>query len=91
MVNFIHIAALGLVEASKLYVRATKHKVNTYYEYLNQSESCVLFQVSRSTSLIHFVHVIYVNNTLPLALAVQEISRHFRAAYGRSTEVHRSK
>ena len=28
------------------------------------------------------VHIVYVNNTLPLALAVHEISRHFWAAYG---------
>ena len=28
------------------------------------------------------MYIIYVNNTLPLALAVHEISRHFWAAYG---------
>ena len=28
------------------------------------------------------MYVIYVNNTLPLALTVHEISRHFWAAYG---------
>ena len=29
------------------------------------------------------MYIIYVNNTLPLALAVHEISRHFWAAYGK--------
>ena len=30
---------------------------------------------------IYNVYIIYVNNTLPLALAVHEIFRHFWAAY----------
>ena len=41
MVNFTHIAALCLVEASKLYIRATKHKVNMYDEYLTRPNNCV--------------------------------------------------
>ena len=28
------------------------------------------------------MYIIYVNNTLPLALTVHEITRHFWAAYG---------
>ena len=32
------------------------------------------------------MYIIYVNNTLPLALAVHEISRHFWAAYTRRNE-----
>ena len=30
------------------------------------------------------MYIINVNNTLPLALAVHEISRHFWAAYGQT-------
>ena len=33
--------------------------------------------------ILHIMYIIYVNNTLPLALAVHEISRHFWAAYDR--------
>ena len=34
------------------------------------------------------MYIIYVNNTLPLALAVHEISRHFWAAYALTTNSH---
>ena len=33
-----------------------------------------------------YMYTIYVNNTLPLALAVHEISRHFWAAYATTLE-----
>ena len=33
-------------------------------------------------------YIIYVNNTLPLALALHKISRHFWAAYGATSDAH---
>ena len=33
------------------------------------------------------MYIIYVNDTLPLALAVHEISRHFWAAYEKFTKI----
>ena len=40
------------------------------------------------TNLIYnLMYIIYVNNTLPLALAVHEISRHFWAVYAKSGDL----
>ena len=38
----------------------------------------------RLNLVANLMYFIYVNNTLTLALAVHEITRHFWAAYGRS-------
>ena len=50
VVNFTHIDALWIVQASKfpsykLHIRAAKHKVNTYEEYFSQSDNSAPFSV----------------------------------------------
>ena len=47
--------------------------------YFVFNKSNMFFRLNLVANLMYFI---YVNNTLPLALVVHEITRHFWAAYG---------
>ena len=46
---------------------------------------CIVYIYNMYGEYIQYMYIIYVNNTLPLVLAVHKISRHFWAAYGQGS------